>query len=114
MVRSVIGKTRDDEWADILQEKIILQGLTSIKVKGISHRKFLITFQSKEDMDGSQMDILKQWFWHIGEATHLDLIPPRIAWIYCDGLPFTAWNLENWQSIIGDWGIHNLEEFYNN
>lgn len=75
--RSVIGKTHENEWADILQEKIWLQGLTHIQVKGISHRKFLITFSSKEDMDEQLIHLLKKWFWQISEVTHLDLVPPE-------------------------------------
>lgn len=35
---------------------------------------------------------------------HSDLVQPRLAWVFCEGLPLSAWNKQNWERILGDWG----------
>lgn len=47
--RSLIGITETAEWADMIQEKIRTMGLYYVSVKGISHHKFLVTFNDSED-----------------------------------------------------------------
>lgn len=109
--RSLIRVTAEDQWGDILQEKINLSGYIHAKLLGISHRKFLITFPTEQDKDEISMQFLNQWFKEIKPVSHIDLTPSRIAWVYCDGLPFTAWNLSNWEKIFGDWGYVLTRKF---
>lgn len=46
---SLIGLTETAEWADMLQERIRIMGLYHVSVKGISHQKFLVTFNDEVD-----------------------------------------------------------------
>lgn len=101
--RSIIGLTNEDNWADALQEKILLKTQIPTKITGIAQKKFLITFMSEEDKQ-VYSPLLDEWFIETKQVNQLDLIPPRLAWIYCDGLPFSMWNIENWNKILGDRG----------
>lgn len=76
----------------------------AIKLIGITHIKFLVTFPTEEDRRETQERVLRTWFKETKKAIHLDMVPPRIAWVYCNGLPYSLWNLENWKKIMGDWG----------
>lgn len=78
---SVIGITKEDNWADILQEQITLSTCFPTKVIGISHRKFLVSFPTLESKNDIPLPALRDWFMEKKEATHRDLIPPRIAWM---------------------------------
>lgn len=101
---SIIGITKEDQWADVLQENITLNTFIPTRVVGISHRKFLITFPTLENKEELPLEALQSWFTEFLEASHGELIPPRLAWLHCEGLPLTMWNLENWEKILGDWG----------
>lgn len=48
MTRSIIGITVEPTSADILIEKLLTEGITFVSIKGISHVKFLITFEDVE------------------------------------------------------------------
>lgn len=100
---SLIGLSKEEHWADALQDKITLKTQIPIKIIGITQRKFLITFMSEEDKQDFN-SLLDEWFVETWQVTQLDLVPPRLAWVYCDGLPFSMWNAENWNKILGDWG----------
>lgn len=101
---SVIGITKDEQRADVLQERITLTTCFPTKVIGITNTKFLITFPTLEHEEEIPVHSLSEWFTNIKETTHLDLVPPRLTWIYGDGLPYSMWNLKNWELIVGDWG----------
>ncbi|KAK1397381.1 hypothetical protein POM88_007244 [Heracleum sosnowskyi] len=100
--RSLIGKTDQDEWADILQEKIRLSGFEGVQVRGISHDKFILTFLLP--VDKQNIGWLHKWFKEIKDFNNHDLVQPRLAWIHCDGLPISTWTRASWEKIIGDWG----------
>lgn len=103
-LRSVIGITNKDQWAYELQEKIRLAGYTWIWVRGISHRKFVITYPSIDEKIDMGENFLKDWFLEVKQWNHLDLIRPRLAWVHCEGLPISAWNEENLSMITEEWG----------
>lgn len=94
--RSIIGITEFSDWADMVQEQLHVNGI-NVVVRGISHTKFLLTFIEKEDKENWANLELHQFFKDIKEVSHLDLIVPRIAWVWCEGLPIIAWNREIWQ-----------------
>lgn len=102
--RSLIGVTAGIEWADSLQERIVLQGYNFISVRGISHKVFLLVFDAEVFASNTNIEFLYEFFSSVHKATHADLIVPRIAWLECDGLPISAWNKTTWSNIIGDWG----------
>lgn len=110
--RSLIGITIHDQCADILQEIFFLSTMIPTKLLGISHKKFLLTFHTTEDKN-AVFTMLKDWFLEVRQVSHLDLIPPRLAWLNCAGLPFSLWNLENWNKILGDWGYVITRNFKN-
>lgn len=103
MERSVIGITEEPTITNMLIEKLLTEGISTVSIKGISHVKFLITFEDVE-MKQKGIDFLRFLFINLKEAILLDSIVPRIAWIYVDGLPIFSWNREIWKRIIGDWG----------
>lgn len=98
-----IGITEFLDWADMLQERLHASGILAI-VRGISHNKFLLTFQRHQEKEECDRSSLCNFFKTIKEVTHRDLIVPRIAWVWREGLPIIAWNKETWQRIIEDWG----------
>lgn len=102
--RSMIGITASDQWPDVLQEKVSLSGLSEITIRGITHTKFIITFESTEVMCKENIQVLSSWFIEIKKWNHVDLVQPRLAWLYCEGLPISAWNETNLKRITQDWG----------
>lgn len=88
--RSLIGFTKQAEWADVLQERLLNHSIYGVQVRGISHRKFLLTFLDTEEMGSSSREELLDHFSSIREVRLLDLIIPRVAWVWCDGLPIVA------------------------
>lgn len=59
--RSLTGLTKASEWADMIQERIRILGLHEVSVEGISHQKFLLTFNDEEDKT-QQSSMLGQIF----------------------------------------------------
>lgn len=107
---SVLGITEFSEWADVVQERLHVNGI-DVVVRGISHTNFLLTFFEKEDKDNWDKLELHRFFKNIKEeVTNLDLIVPRTAWLWCEGLPIIAWNRETWQQMVGDWGYILLND----
>lgn len=100
--KSWIGITEECEWADMLQEKLSCLDFYGIQVRDISHKKFLLTFSEKIDLNEECKNRLLRIFKEIKAVSHLDLVVPRLAWVWCDGLPIVAWNKETWGKIIGD------------
>lgn len=101
--RSLLGITKHPEWANMIQERLLSHEVMGVSVRGISHTKFLLTFQEKEDRDECNMQALLNIFMSVRSVNNLDLIVPQIAWVWCEGLPIVAWNKETWQKIVGDW-----------
>ncbi|WOG87204.1 hypothetical protein DCAR_0206427 [Daucus carota subsp. sativus] len=102
--RSLVGITKEIEWADSIQEKIIGLGCSFIRVRGISHKSFLLTMEEDIFKANVNIEFLYEIFTGVYKATHSDLIVPRLAWLDCDGLPISVWNNSTWSSIIADWG----------
>lgn len=101
---SLIGETKEPCWADVLQENLIAQGISSIKVTGISHFTFLLKCLDEDFLEWEINNTLKDMFLVIRKAIHTDLVVPRTTWIHCDGLHVFAWNDDTIKNIIGDWG----------
>lgn len=78
--RSLIGVTKKDEWADTLQEKILTIGLR-VLVRGLSHRKFLLTFEDTEEKNNFDIVVLGDFFSSVKEVPLVDLIVLRITWV---------------------------------
>lgn len=87
--RSWLGLTQTDHWADTLQEFFFLKTQIHVKIIGIIQMKFLITFWSSEEKEDLS-PLLGEWFQEIRHVKHLDLVLPILAWVYCDGLPFSV------------------------
>ncbi|KAL1808828.1 hypothetical protein ACET3Z_025818 [Daucus carota] len=104
MQRSLVGFTEDVTWADILQEKLLLQGYTFISVKGISHKSFVLTFEEDVNTLDSSMSFLHDLFYSVRPVTHSDLVLPRLTWLELNGLPMSVWNLPYWSKIVGEYG----------
>lgn len=49
-------------------------------------------------------EMLEEWFTEIRVWDHRELIQPRLAWIYCEGLPLSAWNEGNLLAIFHEGG----------
>ncbi|WOH00278.1 hypothetical protein DCAR_0519637 [Daucus carota subsp. sativus] len=102
--RSLIGITAEVEWADVIQENIIGLGCSFIRVRGISHKSFLLIVDEDVFTANVNIEFLYEIFLGVYKATHSDLVVPRLAWLDCDGLPISAWNNSTWSKIIDDWG----------
>lgn len=101
--RSIIGITEEPTTSEVLIEKLLAEGILVVNIQGISHVKFLITFEDVE-MKQQGTNFLRFHFTTLKDATLLDSVIPRLAWLQGDGLPIFAWNKETWMNIIGDWG----------
>lgn len=102
--RSLLGFTEEANWADMLQERLTSLDFYNIQVRGISHRKFLLTFADEDEVNNANMQELLKVFTSVKQVNYIDLVVPRIAWVWCDGLPILAWNKETWKKLVGDWG----------
>lgn len=68
--RSLIGITKQDQWPDILQEKIRLAGHIGLSMKGMSFTKFIITLPSVEEITEISHTSLREWFDTIRDWSH--------------------------------------------
>lgn len=98
------------KWAYVLQERLKALDFYAIQVRGISHRKILLTFEDREDVDNINTQELLKIFSCVKQPSYIDLVIPRVTWIWCDGLPIIAWNKETWKSILGNWGYLLTEQ----
>ncbi|KAK1393752.1 hypothetical protein POM88_012808 [Heracleum sosnowskyi] len=103
-IKSFIGITITNQWPDVLQEKITLSGLQGILIRGITFKRFIISFPSKDDMVNTDKNLLKEWFTEVRKWNHNDLIQPRLAWIQCEGLPISVRIEGNLNMMLGEWG----------
>lgn len=96
---SLIAKSRSKISVHSILSSMEKEGITSIKVKQISDSKFLLTFPTKHDKLSWDLGWLDPWFSSFVDASHKELILPRRAWLNCEGLPISLWNVSNWERI---------------
>lgn len=98
--RSWIGITGLEQWGRYTTGENKPQDL----IRGITQKKFIITLESKGDLNSKNKEMLEEWFTEIKVWDHRELVQPRLAWIHCQGLPLSAWNEGNLQAIVQQWG----------
>lgn len=79
-------------------------GFKDIVVRGITCKKFLLTFLDKETFDNLDIELLGLGFLSCKIATVEDTIIPRIAFICCYGLPLGMWCIQNLINLISSFG----------
>lgn len=108
--RSSLDIKDGSEWMYMLQERNNCLDFTGIQVRGISHRKFILTFVDEEDANNVCMQGLLNIFKLVKKISYIDLVVRRIVWIWCDALSTIALNKETWKSVVGDWGYFLTEQ----
>lgn len=79
-------------------------GCRDINVKGISSRKFLISFAREEDFVNLDKEFFSIGFTEIKDLVLKELTVSRRTWVKCRCLPVPSWNLVNLQEILKKWG----------
>ncbi|WOG89446.1 hypothetical protein DCAR_0208684 [Daucus carota subsp. sativus] len=79
-------------------------GFVNIVVRGISSFKFLLTWDSVEKLEETDIELLSLGFLSCKKASWRDIIPNRRAIIECTGMPWVCWNLSNLSKILQEWG----------
>lgn len=101
-----VGYARRAENSTSLQEAIDLLGHNSIKVVGLSDRKFLLRTELETGWKYFEVKDLDMLFSKLRDFSQEDLVLERTVWIQSYGLPMNALleeNLKGYTNGLGEW-----------
>ncbi|GKV50537.1 hypothetical protein SLEP1_g57238 [Rubroshorea leprosula] len=102
-----VGIARSVEIVPILQERLYMEGLFSIKLQAMGGKLVLMNCEDKEELKElveSAKDWLGQWFVDIKRWTPQMVATERFVWLNCYGVPLHAWGPDFFISIANLWG----------
>ncbi|GKV34386.1 hypothetical protein SLEP1_g42761 [Rubroshorea leprosula] len=102
-----VGIARSVEIVPILQERLYMDGLFSIKLRAMGGKLVLMDCDDKEELKGLvelAKDWLGQWFVNIKHWTPQMVAKKRFVWLKCYGVPLHGWGPEFFISIANLWG----------
>ncbi|WOG95408.1 hypothetical protein DCAR_0414726 [Daucus carota subsp. sativus] len=98
--RSVVVHTwKDSSVVEVLNTAEVL-GYQGVLVRGISSRKFLITFPTMESFLNLDQELLGLGYLGCHQARLDDLVLPRKVVVQCLGLPAVLWELSNLSKLL--------------
>ncbi|KAL1811361.1 hypothetical protein ACET3Z_021426 [Daucus carota] len=98
--KSLVVTTWKESTTIEVLNSIELLGHEDILVRGLSSRKFLITFPTQESFLEVDQDLFGLSFLECNQASIEDLIVPRKLVLECLGLPITLWKLSNFIKLV--------------
>ncbi|GKV03082.1 hypothetical protein SLEP1_g15450 [Rubroshorea leprosula] len=107
LVGCYVGTARSVEIVPILQERLYMEGLFSIKLRAMGAKFVLMDCDDKEELKElveSAKDWLGQWFVDVKPWSPQMVANERFVWLKCYGVPLHAWGPEFFISIANLWG----------
>ncbi|WOH09103.1 hypothetical protein DCAR_0728558 [Daucus carota subsp. sativus] len=90
---------------EILQEVLVEMGMSHIGVKELSCWRYLLSFNSEEELNEWNGVKVKDWIHITRSLNEEDLLPKRRLLVQIRGLPMQYWSEENLKKISQDFGI---------
>ncbi|WOH03661.1 hypothetical protein DCAR_0623060 [Daucus carota subsp. sativus] len=99
----IVKSWKDCSIVEVLNS-IELLGYEGVLVRGLSSRKFLVTFPSLEIFLDLDQDLFGLGFLDCYPASIDDMVLPRKLVLECLGLPITMWKFSNFAKIVEELG----------
>ncbi|GKV32059.1 hypothetical protein SLEP1_g40691 [Rubroshorea leprosula] len=102
-----VGTARSVEIVPVIQERLYMEGLFSVKVRAMGGRMVLLDGEDKEelkDLMESAAEWLSQWFDEILPWTSTMVASDRFVWLKIMGVPLKAWGDNFFSTIANLWG----------
>lgn len=102
-----IGQVHNPDADFLLQNKLLEDGLSSIRVTLMSGDLVLIKVANGEDFSElvkEVEDLFENWFKDLRPWTPTEVEKEHYAWIRCQGVPLQVWNGEFFEKLVSSLG----------
>lgn len=102
-----VAEVHSPTMVDSVQDRILEEGVTSVRVVPIGGSQVLLKPVDGEDLEDLIRDtggFLENWFSRIVKWTPMEVPREHYTWIRCQGIPLHAWTAEFFESIVSSLG----------
>ncbi|GKV35665.1 hypothetical protein SLEP1_g43906 [Rubroshorea leprosula] len=102
-----VGMARSVEIVPVIQERMYMEGMFSVRVKAMGGKMVLIDGEDKDELKHlmeSAADWFSQWFEEICPWTPTMVAKERFVWLKIMGVPLSVWGDNFFSTISNLWG----------